>query len=123
VARRGGRAMGGSGQWSGDEQAMAVVKLGVATAAVQKQKLRVRPTLLGAWGSLRRRVQNLTFVGYPRYIHRLTDEYTSLRSSMPGIFLDFGTEEYSSIIFLVTEEHKKTKEDTLFSCSVPTIYI
>jgi hypothetical protein len=48
------------------------------------------------------------------YIHRLTDEYTTMltneyiaiRSSVTGIFLGFGTKEY-----------KKTKEDTLFFCS------
>jgi hypothetical protein len=37
---------------------------------------------------------------------------------VPGIFLDFGTEEYSSVIFLGIEEYDKTKVDTLFSCSV-----
>jgi hypothetical protein len=36
----------------------------------------------------------------------------------PGIFLDFGTEEYSSVIFLGTEKYNKTEEDTLFSCSM-----
>jgi hypothetical protein len=35
-----------------------------------------------------------------------------------GIFYGFGTEEYSIVIFLSTEEYIYTEEDTLFSCSV-----
>jgi hypothetical protein len=38
--------------------------------------------------------------------------------SVPGIFLGFGTDEYSSIIFLGTEEYNKDEEDTMFSYSV-----
>jgi hypothetical protein len=43
----------------------------------------------------------------PWYIRRLndeTDEYRGLRSSVTG----FCTEEYSSVIFLGTEEYNKT---------------
>jgi hypothetical protein len=47
-----------------------------------------------------------------------TDEYTTLRSSVTDTFLGFGTEDYISVILLGTEEYKKTKEGTLFSCSV-----
>jgi hypothetical protein len=35
----------------------------------------------------------------------------------PGIFLGVGTKEYSTVIFLSTEEFNATEEDTLFSCS------
>jgi hypothetical protein len=44
------------------------------------------------------------FVGY---IHWLTDEYTTLHSSVIGTFLGFGTKEYISVISLGTEEYKK----------------
>jgi hypothetical protein len=37
--------------------------------------------------------------------------------SVLGTFLGFGTEEYSSVIFLGTDEYNKTEEHTLFSCS------
>jgi hypothetical protein len=33
-------------------------------------------------------------------VSRVTDEYSDLRSLVPGIFLGFGTEECSSVIFL-----------------------
>jgi hypothetical protein len=97
--------MGGPGRRPGDEQ---------AEAAVQKQKLRAQPALLGTRVGLGHRVQNLTFIGYPQYIHQLTDEYTSLRSSAPGIFLGFGTKEYSLVIFLGSEEYKKPRKIPYF---------
>jgi hypothetical protein len=53
------------------------------------------------------------------YIHRLTDEYNTLHSSVPGIFLSFDIEEYILVIFLSTKEYRKTEEDTLFSYSEP----
>jgi hypothetical protein len=65
----------------------------------------------------RRRYKNLIFIRGPQYIHRLTDkyavmyirqlndEYRGLYSSVPSTFLDFGTEEYSSIIFLSIKEY------------------
>jgi hypothetical protein len=59
----------------------------------------------------------LNFVGGPPYIRRLIDLYYHIYSSVPGIFLGFGTEEYSSVIFLGTEEYNKTEECTLFSYS------
>jgi hypothetical protein len=37
------------------------------------------------------------------------------------IVVSFGTEEYSAIILLGTEEYTKTKECTLFSCSDMTL--
>jgi hypothetical protein len=86
----------------------------------------VRPELLGTRGGLGRWIQNLTFIGYPRFVHRLTDEYTAtyiywltdkytgLHSSVLGIFLSFGNEEYSSVIFLGTEEYKKNKKIPYF---------
>jgi hypothetical protein len=37
--------------------------------------------------------------------------------SVLGTFLGFGTEEYSSVIFLGTDEYNKTEGHTLFSCS------
>jgi hypothetical protein len=40
-----------------------------------------------------------------------------LCSSVAGTFLDFGTEEYSRVIFLGTEKYKITEKYTLFSCS------
>jgi hypothetical protein len=51
------------------------------------------------------------------YIHRLTKEYSGLCSSVIAIFLGFGTKEYSSVVFLGTEE------DTLFSYSVEPLLI
>jgi hypothetical protein len=51
------------------------------------------------------------------YIHRLTEEYSGLYSSVPSTFLSLGTEEFSSVILLSIEEYKKAKEDTIFSCS------
>jgi hypothetical protein len=53
------------------------------------------------------------------YIHRLTDEYNTLHSSVPGIFLSFDIEEYILVIFLSTKEYRKIEEDTLFSYSEP----
>jgi hypothetical protein len=55
------------------------------------------------------------FVGCTRYIHRLTNECTGLCSSIDVIFLDFGTEEYITIIFLDTVEYKSIEKYTLFS--------
>jgi hypothetical protein len=65
---------------------------------------------VGHVGRFRAPVQNLTFIGYPWYIHRLIDKYTvvtyihwlideysGLCSSVPDIFLSFGTEEYSLV--------------------------
>jgi hypothetical protein len=80
-------------------------------------------------GTVGARYEFWTFVGEPPYIrrlineytaiytHRLTDEYTDLRSSVSGIFLYFSIKEYSSVKFLGTEEFIKTEEDILFSCS------
>jgi hypothetical protein len=51
------------------------------------------------------------------YISRLTDKYSGLHSSVPGIFFSFGIEKYSSVIFLDTEEYNKIEEDAMFSCS------
>jgi hypothetical protein len=51
------------------------------------------------------------------HIHRLTEEYSELYSSVPSTFLSLGTEEFSSVILLGTEEYKKTEEDTMFSYS------
>jgi hypothetical protein len=62
--------------------------------------------------------RQLTNVCTATYIHRLTDKYNALRSSVPGIFLGFGIEEYSLVIFLGTKEYTKTGEGSLFSCSV-----
>jgi hypothetical protein len=53
------------------------------------------------------------------YICQLTNEYSGLHSSVPNSFINFGTKEYSSVIFLGTEEYKKTEEGTLFSYSDP----
>jgi hypothetical protein len=36
---------------------------------------------------------------------------------VPDIFLDLGAKEYISVIFIGTEEYKKTEVYTLFSCS------
>jgi hypothetical protein len=55
------------------------------------------------------------------YIHWLTNEHTSPCMSMTGTFLDFGTEEYTRVIFLRTEEYIKTEEDSLFSSSVYSV--
>jgi hypothetical protein len=58
-----------------------------------------------------------------QYVHQLTDEHTAtyslvpmncLRTSVTDIFLSFGTEEYSLVIFLGTKEYTKNEEDTLF---------
>jgi elongation factor P hydroxylase len=45
----------------------------------------------------------------------------ALCSSVNDIFLDVGTKEYNTIIFLGTDEYIYTKEDTIFSCSVAKI--
>jgi hypothetical protein len=42
----------------------------------------------------------------------------TIHSSVPSIFFGFGTEKFSSVIFLGIEEYKKTEEDILFSYSV-----
>jgi hypothetical protein len=59
--------------------------------------------------------------GEPPYIHRLTDEcittyirWSGLRSLVPGFFLGLGTEEYSSVIFIGTEEYKKVRKIPVF---------
>jgi hypothetical protein len=87
-------------------------------------------TTIGRGGKFRSAVRNNMFIGYGRYIHRLTDEYTAtdihrltgeftgLCSSVESIFLAFGTEEYNLVIFLDTEEYRIIEECTLFSCSV-----
>jgi hypothetical protein len=54
-------------------------------------------------------------------IRRLTDKYSGLHSSVSGIFLSFSAEEYSSVIFLGTEEYNKIDECTMFSCSVQKV--
>jgi hypothetical protein len=72
------------------------------------------------------RARRFRVPGTKPYLRRLppvTDKYTGLYSSVSGIFLGFGTEEYSSVIFLGTEEYKKPEEDTLFSCSAPHILL
>jgi hypothetical protein len=45
-------------------------------------------------------------------IHRLIDECTGLYSWVDAIFLDSGTVEYITVIFLGTEEYKSTEECT-----------
>jgi hypothetical protein len=62
-------------------------------------------------------IRRLTDECTTTYICWLTDEYSGLYSSVPSTFLNFGTEEFSSIIFLSTEEYKNLKEDALFSCT------
>jgi hypothetical protein len=81
---------------------------------------------LGARGKFRAIVRNDMFIGYARYIHRLSDKYTStyirqltnectsLCSSFEARFLSSSTEEYITVIFLVTKEYKSTEERTLF---------
>jgi hypothetical protein len=51
------------------------------------------------------------------YIHRLTDECTGLSLPVQVTFLGAGTEECSLVIFLVTEKYKIIKKYTLFSYS------
>jgi hypothetical protein len=63
-----------------------------------KMKILGATRTVGHAGRCRVPVQNLTFVGYHRFIHQLIDKYSGLRSSMPNIFLDFNTEEYSSVV-------------------------
>jgi hypothetical protein len=60
--------------------------------------------------------------GEPPYNHRLTDECTTmyirwsgLCSSVPCFFRGLGTEEYSSVIFIGTEEYKKSRKIPYFS--------
>jgi hypothetical protein len=87
-------------------------------------------SLCGAQGERsKRRDEFFIFVRVPRYIHRLTDEYTTtyirqltdeftgLCSSIEDIFLGSDTEEYSIVIFLGTDEDKKIEKCTPFSCS------
>jgi hypothetical protein len=38
------------------------------------------------------------------------------------IFIGFGTEKYSAVIFIGTEEYKEIKKDTLFLCSACLVY-
>jgi hypothetical protein len=47
----------------------------------------------------------------PLYIRQLTDECSS---SVDHIFLDFGTKEYRTVIFLGAEEDKKLRNVHLF---------
>jgi uncharacterized membrane protein len=42
-----------------------------------------------------------------------------LCSSVENIDVGFGTEEYSIVIFLGTEEYTKTEKDTLFPIVMP----
>jgi hypothetical protein len=51
-----------------------------------------------------------TLVGY----YHVYSSVSGLYSSVPGIFLSFDIDEYSSVIFLGIEEYNKTEEDTLF---------
>jgi hypothetical protein len=51
------------------------------------------------------------------YICRLTNEYTGLSFSVHATFLGAGTEEYSLVIFLDTEEYNVNEECTLVSYS------
>jgi hypothetical protein len=48
------------------------------------------------------------------YIHQLTNEYSGLCSSVIAIFLGFGTKEYSSVVFLCTEEYIKPRKIPCF---------
>jgi hypothetical protein len=64
-----------------------------------------------------RYIRRLTDEYTVTYIHRLTDECTRLSSSVQATFLGAGTEKYSLVIFLVTEKYKIIKEYTLFSYS------
>jgi hypothetical protein len=51
------------------------------------------------------------------HMRRLINEYSGLYFSVPSTFLDFGTKEFSSVIFLGTKEYKISEEDILFSSS------
>jgi hypothetical protein len=48
------------------------------------------------------------------YIHLLANKYSGLYSLVLSTFLGFGTEEYSSVLLLSTEEYKETEEGTCF---------
>jgi hypothetical protein len=62
---------------------------------------------------------------WPWYIRWLTNEYTAtyihwlrgLCSSVENVFIGFGIEKYSTVIFLDTEEYLSIEQNTLFSCS------
>jgi hypothetical protein len=66
---------------------------------------------VGAWV----RIFELRGGGGAPYIHRLTDEYSDLRLSVSGIFINFSTKKYSSVIFLGIKEYNKTEECIMFS--------
>jgi hypothetical protein len=62
---------------------------------------------------------------WPWYIRWLTNEYTAtyihwlrgLCSSVENVFISFGIEKYSTVIFLDSEEYLSIEQNTPFFCS------